>query len=282
MRDYRGLSEQQFRDVRATAETMSTQLPDGFTLRFNDTLIQPPRTRTMSLYQMSETWKGWHVVIRPDGAVRTSVRAWGRTWRTDETFGNINTEPLGESIESRPATAPFARAEELARKFHLHTNAPLILRDLHDVANAEAGNPVPCVADAGSDTVASVPAAAADLGADIAGLAARIRAHPGRYRVREEDGFALLFDTRSHDVCLLTDAEFTILGADLVKVASCGSSSPVARGLWGCIWSSSCCAGLAAPRSRSWTPVGTPRHRRPCRPRIGFGSCPATCSTSSW
>ncbi|MGH3824095.1 MAG: radical SAM protein [Pseudonocardiaceae bacterium] len=218
MRDYRGLSEQQFEQIRATVGTIASELPTGFTLRFNDTLIRAPRTRTMSLHQMTETWKGWHVIVRPDGDVRTAVRAWGRSWRTDETVGSVCTAPLAEVLESRRGiAAPFTRTEEVARKFHLGATAPLILTDIHDVATTEHGRPAPHSREGGAP---SVPAPAADLGADLAALAKRIRQNPCRYRLREEEGFALLFNTHNHDVHLLDNTEFSCLSADLVEVSS--------------------------------------------------------------
>lgn len=219
MHDYRGLSEQQFDQVRATADAMAGQLPDGLTVRFNDTLVRSPRTRTMPLHQMTETWKGWQVIVRPDGEVRTAVRAWGRTWRADETIGSLHTTPLHEVIESRSEIVPpFARSEEAARKFHLRASAPLILADIHDVATTEQGHAAPHNRVGGPTTSAPVPAA--DLGIDLDGLAVRIRRDPGRYRARVEDGFALLFDTRGHDVSVLNETEFHRISADLVEVAS--------------------------------------------------------------
>lgn len=219
MRDYRGLTEQQFEKVRAMVDAMADDLSTGLTVRFNDTMIRTPRTRIMSLYQMTETWKGWHVIVRPDGDVRTAVRAWGRSWRADETLGSVHTAPMAAVIESRrKVAAPFARAEEVARKFHLGASTPLVLADIHDVAIAEQGPTAPH-SSGGSSRSPGLPPAAA-LGTDLGGVAQRIRGNPGRYRLRKEEGFALLFDTRSHDVCLLNGAEFSSLRPDLVGVRS--------------------------------------------------------------
>ena len=219
MREYRGLSEQQFEQVRDMVDTMAGDLPAEFTLRFNDMLIRSPRTRTMSLHQLTETWKGWHVIVRPNGDIRTAVRAWGRSWRTDETVGSVHAPPLVAMIEScSGSTTPFTHTEEVARKFHLGTSAPLILADIHDVAAAEDGRPAPHTLF--DRPISAAPAPAAALGVDLGALAETIRREPGRYRVREEDGFTLLFDTRRHDVYLLTRAEFSSLGLDLVGVRS--------------------------------------------------------------
>jgi len=217
MRDYRGLDEQQFKQVRDTVETMAGELPAGFILLFNDTLIRPPSTRTMSLYQMTETWKGWHIIVRPDGDIRTAVRAWGRSWRADETLGSVYDSPLTSVIESHPGQCvPFTREEEIARKFHLGTSTPLILADRHDVVAAENGRLSPHIP--GGRPTPATPAPAAALGIGPGDLAERVRRDPRRYRVRKENGFALLFDTRSHSVTLLDDAEFSLLDRDLTGV----------------------------------------------------------------
>lgn len=219
MADYKGLSAEQFEEVRATVEQMHQQLPTGFRLRFNDTLIRAPRSRTMSLYQLSETWKGWHVVVRPDGDVRSAVRAWGRSWRADETLGNLADTDLTAILESRAGIAvPFARNEEVARKFHLGANLPLIVADQADVASAESHaltEPPAATGDSGAG-----PAAAPTLGVELPRLADAVRRDPRRFRLRAEDGFAMLFDTRSHDVNLLNSEEVWKIGHVLEAVQS--------------------------------------------------------------
>jgi hypothetical protein len=131
----------------------------------------------------------------------------------------VHVAPLAAVIESRTkVVAPFTRTEEIARKFHLGTSTSLIVADLHDVATAEHARPAPRSC-AGGRTP-STPAPAADLGVDLAGLAEQIRRHPDRYRVRDEGGFGLLFDTRSHDVFLLEETEFSSLSGNLVGALS--------------------------------------------------------------
>jgi MoaA/NifB/PqqE/SkfB family radical SAM enzyme len=219
MGDYRGLSAQQFSAVAQRVDSLTARMPGEFILRFNDTLVRAPRSRTMSLYQMSETWKGWHLIVRPDGDVRTAVRAWGRSWRTDETHGNIHRTPLTTIAHSSQAPAPFFRPEELARKFHLNATAPLIRADIADVTTVEdscAHHPQPAAIDGGP--AAPEFLSAADLGSDIAELSSRITHAPDRFRIRHEAGFALLFDVRTHEVNILNDREVTTLTADLAEV----------------------------------------------------------------
>ena len=64
----------------------------------------------------------------------------------------------------------------------------------------------------------TVAAPAAALGISQGDLAEHVRRDPERYRVRKEDGFALLFDTRSHSVTILKDTEFRLLNKDLTGV----------------------------------------------------------------
>ncbi|MEV5832862.1 radical SAM protein [Nocardia sp. NPDC052112] len=217
MTDYRGLTAQQFAEVAEDAESLSAQLPAGFILRFNDTLVRAPRSRTMSLYQMTETWKGWHVIVRPDGDVRTAVRAWGRSWRADETQGNLHRAPLTTIARPQGATpTPFSRPEELARKFHLNATDPLILADIADVAvqDRHHEHTPGSVHSAPSPDIGVAP----DLGIDLTELRNRIRANPSTYRFRAEAGFALLFNTRSHDVHILDHTETASLATELAGV----------------------------------------------------------------
>lgn len=216
MNEYRGLSAEQFNQIATRTEQMSAELPPGFILRFNDTLLRAPRSRTMALSQMTETWKGWHVVVRPDGDVRTAVRAWGRSWRANETHGNIGHDRLESVLGPRAQAIPaFSRAEEVARKFHLGATDPLILTDITQVAVAESAHVE--VADGQFATVQG-SVVAPDLGVDIAVLGAAVRAKPEAYRLRQEAGFVLLFDTRSHEISILAQGEVRELARDLVGV----------------------------------------------------------------
>lgn len=204
MSDYRGLSAEQFAEVAADVEHVAGSLPTGFLLRFNDTLLRAPRQRTISLYQLTETWKGWHVIVRPDGDVRTAVRAWGRSWRADETRGNTNSASLIELSTSVGEVKPFVRAEELARKFHLNAPEQLVRADVADVLTVE------CHQAGGVDVAEGAgdqPPVAQDLGIAVDELGRQIHAAPGQFRFRPEDGFGLLFHTRSHVVHILSDDE---------------------------------------------------------------------------
>ncbi|MFF3226402.1 radical SAM protein [Nocardia suismassiliense] len=213
MRDYRGLSAQQFAEVHAMVAQLAAEIPE-VSLLFNDELVHPLETRTMGIHQFTENWKGWHRIVRPDGDVRTLIRAWGRTWRTDETTGNINDRPLSQ-ILGQPVqqVSAFTRTEEVARKFRINAGAPLVLTDLHDIGAVERGAPVTPVQDVARDI--PVPDR---LGIDVDELGRMVRRFPSRYRLREEDGFALLFNTRTHEVHVLDDDDYLSLAVDMGEV----------------------------------------------------------------
>ncbi len=216
MDGYRGLDERQFAETRRTVDALTSVLPEGFTLRFNDSLVSGMPTRRMSLQQFTESYKGWSVIIRPNGDVRTAVRSWGRTWRADELCGNINDTPLSRVLDEsaratrRAASATFSRCEEVARKFHVGATEQSIATDIQEVHAVEAGT---AVAPADDMPAALVPPS--ELGIDLPTLRARVAQRPGAYRLRREDGFALLFDTISHELCVLTEQETAELDGGL-------------------------------------------------------------------
>ncbi|WP_429418696.1 hypothetical protein [Nocardia sp. GAS34] len=53
MADYRGLTVDQFAEVRELVDRTRVEVPE-VRLEFNDILVRPPATRTMPLYQMTE------------------------------------------------------------------------------------------------------------------------------------------------------------------------------------------------------------------------------------
>lgn len=208
MDEYRGLDERQFAEARRTVDELTPVLPEGFTLRFNDTMVSGMRTRRMSLHQFTESYKGWSAIIRPNGDVRTAVRAWGRTWRADELCGNINDMPLARILDEsaratrHAASATFSRCEEVARKFHVGATEQSITTDMQEVHAVETGTAVTPTNDR-----CALPGPPSELGIDLRTLRARVAQRPGAYRLRRESGFALLFDTTSHELCVLTEQE---------------------------------------------------------------------------
>ncbi|WP_029892922.1 radical SAM protein [Nocardia brasiliensis] len=214
--DYRGLDAQQFADVHRMVEQIATEVPEIAVL-FNDELVHPLATRTMGIHQFTENWKGWHRIVRPDGEVRTQIRAWGRTWRTPETIGNLRHQKLSQILEEPiQQVSAFTRAEEVARKFRLDANAGLILADLDDINATENGEDA---TQTPQTFVADVPVPT-PLGIGLDDLAGRIRETPDQFRIREEEGFTLLFNTHSHEVHVLTDGENRSLTQELAKVAA--------------------------------------------------------------
>lgn len=73
---YKGLTNEQFAFVRRKVGEIGSGLPDNFTLVFNDILINKTITRSLPINSFGEKYKGWHLVIRPDGKVNVAVRAW--------------------------------------------------------------------------------------------------------------------------------------------------------------------------------------------------------------
>ncbi len=213
--DYRGLDAQQFADVHRMVEQIAAEVPEMAVL-FNDELVHPLATRTMGIHQFTENWKGWHRIVRPDGEVRTQIRAWGRTWRADETIGNINRHTLTHILDQpTQQVSAFTRTEEIARKFQLGADAGLILADRSDIEAIEHGWAAAPTQQLTDDIPVPMP-----LGIGLGDLGRRIRQTPERFRIRHEQGFALLFNTRSHELHVLTDDENRSLEAALVEVAA--------------------------------------------------------------
>ena len=207
MNAYRGLTAEQFVHVRTEVQRMAAQLP--IKLVFNDSMVGGIASRTMPINTFTEWAKGWHVIIRPDGKVKTSIRAWGRTWRANEVLGDVNEQPLVEILAgfservSHRVAGHFAGEEERRRKFHLGATAHSIQSDLADVRTVEAGGQGERLL----ETETSVDLIALPLGLDLDALAAAVIATPANYRLREEDGFAFLFDGTTFEVSILTSKE---------------------------------------------------------------------------
>lgn len=233
--DYRGLTAEQFANIRGHVEALRQQLPDWFHLRFNDILVQGHNEKTIPMHIFVEGFKGWHVVIRPDGKVNGAVRAWGRTWRENETLGNIQDLSLADILNGRQAEFQalaqhrYSLEEEIQRKFHLNATDELIANDLANIHSVEEGT-TPGMAEiarpqvatsaaveqAGSPTksyagTALLAPAASGL---LASLQKQISADPQRFRIRHEPNFGgLLFDRTTFDLTVLNPAETNQLSA---------------------------------------------------------------------
>lgn len=212
LNDYHGLTADQFAHVHQKARKVAAEVPQ-MAILFNDELVHPLNSRTMGIHQFTENWKGWHRIVRPDGDVRTQIRAWGRTWRSDESLGNINQQSLSRILSAPVQVSAFTRTEEVARKFQIAADASTILADLaeiHAVENRQTVRPTGPVLD-------TVPVPDS-LGIDVADLSEHVSRSPRDFRIREENGFAMLFDTQSHEIHVLTDTEYLSLAAEMVGV----------------------------------------------------------------
>lgn len=124
------LKKQHFQKIRRLLEKTRIGLPSDFYLYFNDILVYGPESRIIPLNLLTEYLKGYHLVIRPDGQTRTSIRAWGRSWRQHEVLGNINDRSLNEIIKIYRKKldlwleTEYNLEEELRRKFHLPRATP--------------------------------------------------------------------------------------------------------------------------------------------------------------
>ncbi len=237
MSDYRGLTKQQFMDVRLKIEQMRQELPPWFHLRFNDVLLRGLTERIVPMHIFTEGFKGWHVVVRPDGNINGYVRAWGRSWRENEMVGSIKDRSLADTIiDIHPglrlmAKNRFSVKEEVQRKFHLDTTQEMIANDVDSVRAIESGqvaslsqpkNDIPLTASADQGQAARalldsswLELTQPDLMVDV-DLEQQVAREPLRYRLRVEPNFGgLLFDRVTFDVTVLTHAETQTLAASL-------------------------------------------------------------------
>lgn len=211
---FRGLSEQQFEEVRSAVEELSQRLPAEFILKFNDVLVNGLEGRQMSLQAFTEFAKGWYVVVRPGGEVNASVRAWGRSWRRNETVGNINNQGMDQLLdiyrERRElfVSSKFDSEEERRRKFHLGSiTDQQIATDVNAVKSVDGGEEVSY-----EESVEDKDDGIADiLDIDNYGLLnlllQEVAQNPGRFRLRAKDNFGLLFDTVTFNVTVLNSFE---------------------------------------------------------------------------
>lgn len=214
MDDYRGLSEQQFKEVRDTVDEIKARFPSEFTLMFNDVLISGPESRTMSLQTFTEFAKGWHVVVRPNGKVNTSVRAWGRSWRQDEELGDINSQGMAQVLnvykERRRmiASSRFEPNEERGKKFHLgQITDQQIIVDIGNVKSVESGETVvyegtTAVKEGGVAEILNM-----DNRESLGLLTQDVTQDPSRFRLRIEDDFGFLFNTVTFNITVLNLSE---------------------------------------------------------------------------
>jgi len=225
MNQYKGLSEQNFLEVREQIAKISTILPEGFLIAFHDSLVNGLPSRYMPISTFTEKFKGWHIVIRPTGLVTMSVRAWGRSWRVNETIGNINHTPLSEILEGysdkvkSALQTKFSQEEEMKRKFHLKNVSELVvLKDMEDVQNIEKDNLVIVDQSAQESNPNFTYVIPSVLGVDLQALQTSIKTNLDRYRFRREDGFGLFFDTVTFNVYILNKEEMIALGLGVVTV----------------------------------------------------------------
>lgn len=214
MEEFKGLTGDQFDLVRTTVNSLQTQLPESFILRFNDILINGPEGHTISLSAFTEGFKGWHLVVKPNGDVKTAVKAWGRSWRDNETIGNIRNENLTQIITQTGtkrdsiARNKFALEEERKRKFHLGSiSQQEIQKDVERVKLTESGempllNPEAKPKREATEVSDYEPIFYLPFPGSLAEVANLIKNQPGRYRVRSESEFGFLFDRTTFNITL--------------------------------------------------------------------------------
>lgn len=225
---YRGLTEDQFAEVRTNVEKMTPNLPFDFKLRFGDTLIRGFDNREVPIHLFVEGFKGWQIHIRPDGLVKGHTKVWGRNWRTDEVLGNINETSLAEVMNGYEekvrgdVQSRFSMQEEVARKFHIgdHTEEITVLdtRDMDANEDGNIGNDNSISQTNNYDQIGSKVAQELTDRMNIATSPQIIRdvvyhliTQPERYRFRNENGFGFFFDRETFDMVLLTaDEQFQI------------------------------------------------------------------------
>lgn len=219
MGQYNGLSEDQFKDVRSKVDSISRTLPSDFKLVFNDILINLPLARSLSITAFVERYKGWHFSIRPNGKVDVLVKAWGRSWRENETLGNIKEERMVDLIErtkiQREAIvkSQFDHNEELRRKYHFDNPDNLAVEsDKADVQAVENGLTEPIYTELANkeiqveenkyDDIFLLP-----LPNTFKSIRKSIETNSGRFRLRKEKDFGFLFDRETFNITLLTKKE---------------------------------------------------------------------------
>jgi hypothetical protein len=210
--DDRSLRDEDYREIVRTMDDLVPRLPAEFIISFKDGLLRPVAERSFTLSGFTcEYFKGHHVVIQPDGKVQRAARAWGRTWRADECIGNINDTSLHKILLNEPDTlVPFAFREEMQRKYHImEATRETVHNDLADVSSVQAGRGGNLLEPAEISRARIDPAV---LVGTIPlprypALRAEAARNPRRYRLRSIDGAALLFDTVTFEIHVLSRRE---------------------------------------------------------------------------
>lgn len=219
MNEFHGLSEADFSKIKMQFDAMKAQIdPSKFLLVFNDTLINKTTSRTINMHKFVERFKGWLTIVRPDGNVRTNICTWGRTWRFDETLGNINETSLHQILEGYGPIVTnwllhrFTTEEEVTRKFHIGGDDALIQQDIEEVDAANKNNAL-SISEREQNQLDDIIIDHLPLFDDEAleNFQLAFRANRERYRLRAESGFAFMFDTITSKVSILTMEEYTKL-----------------------------------------------------------------------
>jgi MoaA/NifB/PqqE/SkfB family radical SAM enzyme len=180
--------------------------------------VEQPRTLTLS--QARERTKDLYAIVRPDGDVRTAAAAWGRETVGDAVVGNLSQETAAALLE-RAGTAyragnvrQLTREAEAGSKFQVgrYAGRPSAdaLLSMKSAPFEELDLPVP--------TQPVRPLSELDMLAnpfgdtDIADLASRIAASPGRWRlVSHASGIDVAFNRATSHVTLLKPQETAAL-----------------------------------------------------------------------
>jgi MoaA/NifB/PqqE/SkfB family radical SAM enzyme len=219
MNEFHGLSETNFAKLKIQFDEMRAQIdPSKFLLIFNDTLINETTSRTMNMHKFVERFKGWLTIIRPDGNVRTNICTWGRTWRFDETLGNINETSLQQILEGYGPIVTnwllhrFTTKEEVTRKFHIGGDDALIKQDIDEV-DAANKNYALSISEREQNQLDDIIIDHLPLFDDetLENFQLTLEANRGKYRFRAESKFAFMFDTITSKVSILTMEEYSKL-----------------------------------------------------------------------
>jgi MoaA/NifB/PqqE/SkfB family radical SAM enzyme len=234
MNAYKGLSQQQFDEVRKRVDLLAPELMDRLVLQFNDVVLRPPTVRTVSMTTFTEAVQGWMVLVRPDRSINASVQYWGRSWRRNEVIGNISEISITHAWERTAGergellASQFSNQELRRRKFHVGTSLPFIQADLEAVQAVNTGRAVPTqgTPEAEPDsknrqtdeTSHERTANLAEwlelpLKEPLSEMKQTYDSDPSRFRLRRENGFGLLFDRTTFEVTLLREAEVETLFA---------------------------------------------------------------------
>jgi len=219
--DDRALRDTDYETVVDILERLSPTLPLGFITSFKDGLLRPIAERSFTLSGFTcEYFKGHHVVIQPTGKVQRAARAWGRTWRADESVGNINHDDLYDILSNEPPTlVPLDFSEEMQRKYHIKDVTTVVVgHDLMDVEAVATGGKGDLSDPEEVDQTRIRPAALLNkvplLRYDS--LLTGVSRDPQRYRLRSGEDASLLFDTETFEIHILSPIEAQTISAEAV------------------------------------------------------------------